>query len=100
MKLFEWDTRGLCYLLFSNFIHNDGRNYLNSCYVFLIYITLPFIQLVYFISSEKKLTIHIVQMFLLLSQVFYNLKMFLMMNMLGLGDAININTNKNIRQVC
>ncbi|EOL2497055.1 hypothetical protein JGI00_001628, partial [Escherichia coli] len=24
---------------------------------FLIYITLPFIQLVYFISSEKKLTI-------------------------------------------
>ncbi|EEV5601195.1 MULTISPECIES: DUF5445 family protein [Escherichia] len=81
-------------------MHNDGRNYLNSCYVFLIYITLPFIQLVYFISSEKKLTIHIVQMFLLLSQVFYNLKMFLMMNMLGLGDAININTNKNIRQVC
>ncbi|MCV5596535.1 YncH family protein [Escherichia coli] len=57
-------------------------------------------QLVYFISSEKKLTIHIVQMFLLLSQVFYNLKMFLMMDMLGLGDAININTNKNIRQVC
>lgn len=100
MKLFEWDTRGLCYLLFSNFIHNDGRDYLNSCYVFLIYITLPFIQLVYFISSEKKLTIHIVQMFLLLSQVFYNLKMFLMMDMLGLGDAININTNKNIRQVC
>lgn len=100
MKLFEWDTRGLCYLLFSNFIHNDGRNYLNSCYVFLIYITLPFIQLVYFISSEKKLTIHIVQMFLLLSQVLYNLKMFLMMDMLGLGDAININTNKNIRQVC
>lgn len=100
MKLFEWDTRGLCYLLFSNFIHNDGRNYLNSCYVFLIYITLPFIQLVYFISSEKKLTIHIVQMFLLLSQVFYNLKMFLMMDMLELGDAININTNKNIRQVC
>lgn len=100
MKLFEWDTRGLCYLLFSNFIHNDGRNYLNSCYVFLIYITLPFIQLVYFISSEKKLTIHIVQMFLLLSQVFYNLKMFLMMDMLGVGDAININTNKNIRQVC
>ncbi|EFF5356830.1 hypothetical protein BRT13_004927, partial [Escherichia coli] len=29
----------------------------------MIYITLPFIQLVYFISSEKKLTIHIVQMF-------------------------------------
>ncbi|EHK7600299.1 DUF5445 family protein, partial [Escherichia coli] len=28
----------------------------------MIYITLPFIQLVYFISSEKKLTIHIVQM--------------------------------------
>ncbi|HAW0628605.1 TPA: YncH family protein [Escherichia coli] len=81
-------------------MHNDGRNYLNSCYVFLIYITLPFIQLVYFISSEKKLTIHIVQMFLLLSQVFYNLKIFLMMDMLGLGDAININTNKNIRQVC
>ncbi|HAJ1846272.1 TPA: hypothetical protein HML71_21120 [Escherichia coli] len=81
-------------------MHNDGRNYLNSCYVFLIYITLPFIQLVYFISSEKKLTIHIVQMFLLLSQAFYNLKMFLMMDMLGLGDAININTNKNIRQVC
>ncbi|HFS3082808.1 TPA: hypothetical protein ACHYLK_003918, partial [Escherichia coli] len=26
----------------------------------MIYITLPFIQLVYFISSEKKLTIHIV----------------------------------------
>ncbi|EKM0481381.1 DUF5445 family protein, partial [Escherichia coli] len=45
---------------------------------FLIYITLPFIQLVYFISSEKKLTIHIVKMFHLLSQVFYNLKMFLM----------------------
>ena len=67
---------------------------------FLIYITLLFIQRVYFISSEKKLTIHIVQMFLLLSQVFYNLKMFLMMDMLGLGDAININTNKNIRQVC
>ncbi len=67
---------------------------------FLIYITLPFIQLVYFISSEKKLTIHIVQMFQLLSQVFYNLKMFLMMDMLGVGDAININTNKNIRQVC
>ncbi|MGI5743504.1 DUF5445 family protein [Escherichia coli] len=50
---------------------------------FLIYITLPFIQLVYFISSEKKLTIHIVQMFHLLSQVFYNLKKFLMMDMLG-----------------
>ncbi len=66
---------------------------------FLIYITLPFIQLVYFISSEKKLTIHIVQMFHLLSQVFYNLKKFLMMDMLGVGDAININTNKNIRQV-
>ena len=66
----------------------------------LIYITLPFIQLVYFISSEKKLTIHIVQMFHLLSQVFYNLKKFLMMDMLGVGDAININTNKNIRQVC
>ncbi|EET2335845.1 DUF5445 family protein, partial [Escherichia coli] len=28
------------------------------------------------------------------------LKMFLMMDMLGVGDAININTNKNIRQVC
>ncbi|QAU16868.1 DUF5445 family protein [Escherichia coli] len=67
---------------------------------FLIYITLPFIQLVYFISYEKKLTIHVVQMFQLLSQVFYNLKMFLMMDMLGVGDAININTNKNIRQVC
>ena len=77
---------------------------------FLIYITLPFIQLVYFISSEKKLTIHIVQMFQLLSQAFYNLKMFLMMDMLGVGDAININTKifwlnsekarKNIRQVC
>ena len=26
MKLFEWDTRRLCYLLFSNFIHNDGCN--------------------------------------------------------------------------
>ncbi|EEU5968132.1 TPA: DUF5445 family protein, partial [Escherichia coli] len=26
--------------------------------------------------------------------------MFLMMDMLGVGDAININTNKNIRQVC
>ncbi|EGR7543116.1 YncH family protein, partial [Escherichia coli] len=25
---------------------------------------------------------------------------FLMMGMLGVGDAININTNKNIRQVC
>ncbi|HFE1297434.1 DUF5445 family protein, partial [Escherichia coli] len=49
---------------------------------------------------EKKLTIHIVQMFQLLSQAFYNLKMFLMMDMLGVGDAININTNKNIRQVC
>lgn len=68
--------------------------------IFLIYITLPFIQLVYFISSEKKPTIHIVQMFQLLSQAFYNLKMFLMMDMLGVGDAININTNKNIRQVC
>ena len=67
---------------------------------FLIYITLLFIQRVYFISSEKKLTIHIVQMFYLLSQVFYNLKKFLMMDMLGVGDAININTNKNIRQVC
>ena len=67
---------------------------------FLIYITLLFIQRVYFISSEKKLTIHIVQMFQLLSQAFYNLKMFLMMDMLGVGDAININTNKNIRQVC
>ncbi|HAY4011298.1 TPA: YncH family protein [Escherichia coli] len=67
---------------------------------FLIYITLPFIQLVYFIFSEKKLTIHIVHMFHLLSQVFYNLKKFLMMDMLGVGDAININTNKNIRQVC
>ncbi|MBW6090709.1 DUF5445 family protein [Escherichia coli] len=33
-----------------------------------------FIQRVYFISSEKKLTIHIVQMFQLLSQAFYNLK--------------------------
>ena len=69
-------------------------------FCFLIYITLPFIQLVYFISSEKKLTIHIVHMFQLLSQAFYNLKMFLMMDMLGVGDAININTNKNIRQVC
>ncbi|CAD6006923.1 DUF5445 family protein [Escherichia coli] len=67
---------------------------------FLIYITLLFIQRVYFISSEKKLTIHIVQMVQLLSQAFYNLKMFLMMDMLGVGDAININTNKNIRQVC
>ncbi|MGT7866220.1 DUF5445 family protein [Escherichia coli] len=67
---------------------------------FLIYITLLFIQRVYFISSEKELTIHIVQMFQLLSQAFYNLKMFLMMDMLGVGDAININTNKNIRQVC
>ncbi|HCN4849141.1 TPA: DUF5445 family protein [Escherichia coli] len=67
---------------------------------FLIYITLLFIQRVYFISSEKKLTIHIVQMFQSLSQAFYNLKMFLMMDMLGVGDAININTNKNIRQVC
>lgn len=67
---------------------------------FLIYITLLFIQRVYFISPEKKLTIHIVQMFQLLSQAFYNLKMFLMMDMLGVGDAININTNKNIRQVC
>ncbi|MXD22897.1 hypothetical protein FQZ33_23840 [Escherichia coli] len=67
---------------------------------FLFYITLTFIQLVYFISSEKKLTMHIVQMFYLLSQVFYNLKKFLMMDMLGVGDAININTNKNIRQVC
>lgn len=43
---------------------------------------------------KKKLTIHIVQMFQLLSQAFYNLKMFLMMDMLGVGDAININTNK------
>ncbi|EIF4165944.1 DUF5445 family protein [Escherichia coli] len=67
---------------------------------FLIYITLLFIQRVYFISSEKKLTIHIVEMFQLLSQAFYNLKMFLMMDMHGVGDAININTNKNIRQVC
>ncbi|ENY3942972.1 DUF5445 family protein [Escherichia coli] len=67
---------------------------------FLIYITLPFIQLVYFISSEKELTIHIVLMFQLLLQAFYNLKMFLMMDMLGVRDAININTNKNIRQVC
>ncbi|EEZ5609830.1 YncH family protein [Escherichia coli] len=67
---------------------------------FLIYIALLFIQRVYFISSEKKLTIHIVQMVQLLSQAFYNLKMFLMMDMLGVGDAININTNKNIRQVC
>lgn len=67
---------------------------------FLIYITLLFIQRVYFISSEKKLTIHIVLMFQLLLQAFYNLKMFLMMDMLGVGDAININTNKNIRQVC
>lgn len=67
---------------------------------FLIYITLLFIQRVYFISSGKKLTIHIVQMFQLLSQAFYNLKMFLMMDMLGVGDAININTNENIRQVC
>ncbi|EON2217436.1 DUF5445 family protein, partial [Shigella boydii] len=25
---------------------------------------------------------------------------FLMMDMLGVGGAININTNKNIRQVC
>ncbi|EEQ5000503.1 DUF5445 family protein, partial [Shigella sonnei] len=25
---------------------------------------------------------------------------FLMMDMLGVGDAININANKNIRQVC
>ncbi|EFJ8560424.1 YncH family protein, partial [Escherichia coli] len=25
---------------------------------------------------------------------------FLMMDMLGVGDAININTNKHIRQVC
>ncbi|MEV9675935.1 DUF5445 family protein, partial [Escherichia coli] len=35
---------------------------------FLIYITLPCIQLDYFFSSEKKLSIHIVQMFPLLSQ--------------------------------
>ncbi|MCS1225094.1 DUF5445 family protein, partial [Escherichia coli] len=56
---------------------------------FLIYITLPFIQLVYFIASEKKLTIHMVQMLQLLSQVLYNLKKFLMMDMLGVGDAIN-----------
>ncbi|EEZ6993210.1 YncH family protein, partial [Escherichia coli] len=28
------------------------------------------------------------------------LKKFLMMDMLGVGDAININTNKHIRQVC
>ncbi|EIH8094741.1 DUF5445 family protein, partial [Escherichia coli] len=27
-------------------------------------------------------------------------KKFLMMDMLGVGDAININANKNIRQVC
>ncbi|WP_338317370.1 DUF5445 family protein, partial [Escherichia coli] len=47
--------------------------------IFLIYFTFPFIQLVYFISFEKKLTIHIVQMFQLLSQAFYNLKLFLMM---------------------
>ncbi|QCT89725.1 DUF5445 family protein [Escherichia sp. E4742] len=67
---------------------------------FLIYITLPSIQIVYFISSEKKPTIHIVQMFQLLSQALYNLKIFLMMDMLGVGDAININTNKNIWQVC
>ncbi|WP_415581047.1 DUF5445 family protein, partial [Escherichia coli] len=33
-------------------------------------------------------------------QAFYNLNMFLMMDMLGVGDTININTNKNIRQVC
>ncbi|QML56299.1 DUF5445 family protein [Escherichia coli] len=67
---------------------------------FLIYITIPFIQIVYFISSEKKPTIHIVQMFQLLSQALYNLKIFLMMDMLGVGDAININANKNIWQVC
>ncbi|WP_436798091.1 DUF5445 family protein [Escherichia coli] len=51
-------------------------------------------------SSEKKLTVPIIQMFQLVSQVFYNLKKFLMMDMIGVGDAININTNKNIRQVC
>ncbi|TJL72164.1 hypothetical protein C9064_22690 [Escherichia coli] len=67
---------------------------------FLIYITFFFIQLVYFISSEKKLTIYIVQKVHLVSQVFYKLKKFLMMDMLGVGDAININANKNIRQVC
>ncbi|MEV9982498.1 DUF5445 family protein, partial [Escherichia coli] len=33
---------------------------------FFIYITLPFIKLVYYISSEKKQTINIVQMFHLL----------------------------------
>ena len=60
---------------------------------FLIYITLPFIQLVYFISSEKKLTIHIVQMFQLLSQAFYNLKMFLMMDMLGVGVITSVVRN-------
>ncbi|WP_137578552.1 DUF5445 family protein [Escherichia coli] len=60
---------------------------------FLIYITLPFIQLVYFISSEKKLTIHIVQMFHLLSQVFYNLKKFLMMDMLGVDLPLYFQTS-------
>ena len=69
-------------------------------YVIYYSVTLSTMMGVYFISSEKKLTIHIVQMFHLLSQVFYNLKKFLMMDMLGVGDAININTNKNIRQVC
>lgn len=63
---------------------------------FLIYITLLFIQRVYFISSEKKLTIHIVQMFQLLSQAFYNLKMFFNDGYAQVGDAININTNKKI----
>ena len=38
-------------------------------------------------------------MFQLLSQAFYNLKMFLMMDMLGVGDAININTNKNTDKI-
>ena len=60
---------------------------------FLIYITLLFIQRVYFISSEKKLTIHIVQMFQLLSQAFYNLKMFLMMDMLGVGVITSVVRN-------
>ncbi|WP_434218274.1 DUF5445 family protein [Escherichia coli] len=38
-------------------------------------------------------------MFHLLSQVFYNLKSF-NDGYARVGDAININTNKNIRQVC
>ena len=53
---------------------------------FVIDITHPFIQVVCFIFSERKLILHIVQMSQLMSQIFV-----LMAFILGIGDAICTN---------